>query len=208
MEALRQSWDALCRRAGLADPAGMWECLRACYAEPHRAYHGPRHIAQLIGLLEEMRAGDELLLAGWFHDAVYLPGCSGNEADSATLASDLLRRNGLDQPRVAAVCAAIRATATHEAEAHCAPLLDADLAILGATPAQYAAYRNAIRREYATVPEDAFRAGRLAFVRSMLARPRIYLTPLCRTRFEAAAQRNLRDERRLLEAAPARAPCA
>lgn len=201
MEALRESWNALCRRAGLADAAGGWELLLACYTEPHRTYHGLRHIAQLVGLLEEMGADEELLLAGWFHDAVYRPGNARNEADSAALAADCLRRGGLGEARIARVGAAILATATHEAQAQYAPLLDADLAILGAAPAEYAAYRQGIRREYAAAPEAAFRAGRLAFVRAMLARPSIYQTPHCRRRFEAAAHRNLLAERRELEAA-------
>jgi predicted metal-dependent HD superfamily phosphohydrolase len=200
MDILRESWRALCRRTGLADEAGIWALLRTCYAESHRAYHGLRHIAQLIGLLEEMEAGDELLLAGWFHDAVYHRGSTGNEADSAALAADCLRRNGLDEARIATVGAAILATATHRPLARYAPLLDADLAILGAAPADYAAYRAGIRREYSAAPEAAFRAGRLAFVRAMLARPAIYQTPHCRALFESAARHNLAAECTELEA--------
>lgn len=207
MDALRESWSTLCRRAGLAGAAAAWERLLTCYSEPHRAYHGLPHIAQLVGLLEEMGASEELLLAGWFHDAVYRPGSARNEADSAALAADWLRRGGLDGARIAGVGAAILATATHQPQARYAPLLDADLAILGAAPAEYAAYRAGIRREYAAAPEAAFRAGRLAFVRAMLERPSIYQTPHCRHRFEAAARRNLLAERRELEAMQA-LPCS
>jgi predicted metal-dependent HD superfamily phosphohydrolase len=209
MEALRKSWDALCDSGGLHGGAGLWEELAVRYAEPHRAYHDLRHLEQVVGLLESMQTSAELLFAAWFHDVVYQPGRADNEARSAALAADRLGRAGLAAGPIAQVCAAILATAMHRAEPRFAALLDADLAVLGAAPAEYAAYRAAIRREYAAAPEPAFRSGRLAFVRAMLARKVIYQTAECRARFEAAARRNLALERAGLEApATGTAPCS
>src|SRR5581483_8582635 len=208
MEALRKSWDALCGRSGLRNGAQLWQELAARYTEPHRAYHGLQHLEQVVGLLQSMGASDELLWAAWFHDAVYRPGRSDNEAESAALAAECLDRAGLGAETIALIRAAILATATHRAAPRHAALLDADLAILGASPAGYAAYRAAIRREYAAAPPAAFRAERLPFVRATLARTPIYQTPYCRQRFEATARGNLAAEGAELEAAAGTASCS
>lgn len=208
MESLRRSWDALCGRSGLRGGAALWKDLMRRYSEPHRVYHGPAHLAQVIGLLETMQAPDELLFAAWYHDAVYQPGRGDNEARSALLAAECLRQGGYGADAAAVVHAAILATASHRAESRFAALLDADLAILGAPATDYAAYRAAIRREYASVPEPAFRNGRLAFVRAMLAREAIYQTPHCWRLYEAAARVNLDRERAELEAVTETVPCS
>ena len=71
--------------------------------------------------------------------------------------------------------ALIMATKTHHPGVHPdAPyLIDIDLAILGAEPADFDAYDAAIRKEYAHVPDDAYRAGRTRVLQSFLDRERI-----------------------------------
>ena len=73
-------------------------------------------------------------------------------------------------------------------------LVDLDLAILAAPAERYAAYAAAIRREYAHVPEDQFRAGRAAVLAGFLARPRLYASPALAARWEAPARANLAAE--------------
>ena len=70
------------------------------------------------------------------------------------------------------------ATKTHHPGAHPdAPyLIDIDLAILGADPAAFDVYDAAIRKEYAHVPDDAYRAGRAKALQSFLDRERIFTT--------------------------------
>ena len=46
----------------------------------------------------------------------------------------------------------------------------------------------------ASVPEPDFRAGRAAFLRSLLARPAIYHRAQLRERFETPARRNIAAE--------------
>jgi predicted metal-dependent HD superfamily phosphohydrolase len=53
-------------------------------------------------------------------------------------------------------------------------LLDADLAILGASEIDYQAYAVSIRREYAWVPEPEYRKGRRQVLERFLTRPRIF----------------------------------
>jgi predicted metal-dependent HD superfamily phosphohydrolase len=73
-------------------------------------------------------------------------------------------------------------------------LLDADLAILGASEERYRRYAADIRKEYAFVPEAAYREGRAAVLERFLARPRLYYHPLMVAEGEDAARWNLRAE--------------
>ena len=91
----------------------------------------------------------------------------------------------------------VRLTLTHDPapdDVAGALLSDADLAVLGSGPERYARYAADVRAEYAHVGDDAFRAGRTAVLRSLLDRPRLYVTAEGHDRWDAAARRNLRDE--------------
>ncbi len=73
-------------------------------------------------------------------------------------------------------------------------LSDADLAILAAPPERYAEYVAAVRREYAHVPDDAFRAGRTAILTGLLDRAHLFHTPYAREHWEAIARANVTRE--------------
>jgi len=192
---LMQDWQRLAERAGLAMSAGLGAGLIARYTESQRAYHTCTHLRHVLGLMQEMRADDRLLLAAWFHDAIYRPGSSDNEERSAALARQALNAHGYPDAGIRFVCDAILSTATHHAaDPSFHVLLDADLAVLGGTGDEYQAYCHGIRFEYAHVPETKFREGRAGFVRSVLARPQIFQTALCLGRFELPARRNLQLE--------------
>jgi predicted metal-dependent HD superfamily phosphohydrolase len=72
--------------------------------------------------------------------------------------------------------------------------LDADLAILGADPAEYQAYQRSIRREYSWVSDAAFRAGCIQVLESCLQRDRLYYTDLLFNELESIARYNLDRE--------------
>ncbi|MBG0832813.1 metal-dependent phosphohydrolase [Planomonospora sp. ID67723] len=155
--------------------------LIARYAEPHRRYHTTAHLEAVLThvdtLVPHARNPDLVRLAAWFHDAVYDPGRGDNEERSAWMAERALPGTGLAPAEVATVARLVRLTVTHDPEpgdADGAVLCDADLAILASPPEVYAAYAAAVREEYAFVPEDAFRAGRTAVLRSLLDLPAIF----------------------------------
>lgn len=180
--------------------------LRRRLAEPHRAYHGQAHIdAMLAGLAalgDAVADPAALELAVWYHDAVYDPAARDNEARSAAL----LRADmaGLADPAlVEAAAGLVGMTAAHAlppglagaARADAAAFLDLDLAVLGADQAAYAAYGRGIAAEFVPVHgAAAYRAGRAAFLRGLLARPRLFLTERAHAALDAAARRNLRGE--------------
>jgi len=79
-------------------------------------------------------------------------------------------------------------------------MVSIDLSILGADPADYDAYAAAVRREYAHVPEEAFRAGRARVMKHFLAAEAIYADPAFAARLETQARANIEREIRALEA--------
>lgn len=176
--------------------------LEAAYAEPHRRYHTRAHIEACLKLLDQVEGLDAnarrlLGWAIWWHDAVYDPRAADNEARSAERARLALAAEGASQPEQAEVARLILLTAGHQVPAGDrlgAILVSIDLAILGATPAVYDAYSQAVREEYAHVPEPAWRAGRAAVLQRFLDAPVIFPDPALRDRFEDQARANLRRE--------------
>jgi predicted metal-dependent HD superfamily phosphohydrolase len=173
------------------------------WAEPHRHYHDGAHLAAVLSIVHRNAAGaadpDAVRLAAWCHDAVYDPRAAGdaNERASAALAADLLTGLGVPAPVVAEVRRLVLLTAGHApgpGDSNGALLCDADLAILAADPADYDGYAAAIRREYAHVPDDAYRAGRAAVLRGLLDLPALYRLPALRAAWEAPARQNLNRE--------------
>jgi predicted metal-dependent HD superfamily phosphohydrolase len=174
--------------------------LLAAYADPSRSYHDTRHLMEVLDRLDELAAAGTpfdphpVELAAWFHDAVY-DGRPGAEHRSAEWAEAVLAAH---EPRqVAEVVRLVRLTETHrpapEDRNGCA-LTDADLAILAAPPTRYAEYADDVRREYAHISDDEFRAGRAAVLSDLLAKPSLFHTDHARESWEAAARANVEAE--------------
>jgi predicted metal-dependent HD superfamily phosphohydrolase len=184
-------WRALGARQ---DNASVWLADR--YAEEHRAYHDAEHVAECLAWLD--RVSDlaerpaELEVALFFHDAIYQPLGSDNEARSAEELRQLARKAGMPTESVERIARLIESTATHDARSGDAALLsDIDLAILGASPARYMRYEREVRREYAAIDETIYRTGRTRVIRGFLERVEIYRTPRLAARLEAQARDNL-----------------
>ncbi|MFO1225569.1 N-methyl-D-aspartate receptor NMDAR2C subunit [Roseateles sp.] len=173
------------------------ERLLARYAEPHRRYHSQQHLHEcLVHLRPALHLTEhpgEVEIALWFHDAIYELKAQDNEAQSAQWAARALAAAGLSSDVCERVVALVMAT--RHAASPTAPdaqlLVDADLAILGATPERFAEYERQIREEYAWVPGWIFRRKRRAVLRQFLEREPLYATAHFRERLESAARRNL-----------------
>lgn len=203
---LLDRWRIAARGAGAGSgltSTGAGEQLLARWREPHRHYHTVAHLTAVLDVVDEHAdlAGrpDVVRLAAWFHDAVYDPRAAGdaNERDSAALAESVLAGLGVPAPTAAEVRRLVLLTAGHTVapgDPDGALLCDADLAVLAAPPADYDRYAAAIRREYAHVPEPAFRAGRAAVLTGLLALPALFRLPPLAARWEEPARDNVRRE--------------
>ncbi|MDK1472496.1 hypothetical protein QNO07_03485 [Streptomyces sp. 549] len=204
-------WNALLTRSrGTADgpdPEPYGAELLARWAEPQRRYHTTAHLAAVLDRLDELGAHaddpEAVLLAAWFHDAVYRPDRSENEERSAALAERALPEAGVSAARTAEVARLVRLTATHDPEPgdrNGETLCDADLAVLAGNPQEYAAYAAAVREEYGFLPDEVFLPGRAGVLRSLLALPGLFRTEHGRRHWEHHARRNLTTELELLSA--------
>lgn len=198
---LEADWAALLAPFGVqADAAhAAFRDLAASYSAPGRFYHNLDHIRHVLAVIDGAQdlaaALPAVRLAAWLHDVVYDPHAADNEAQSAAYAGRVLAALDLPREFIAQVQALILATQDHQAEdADSALLLDADLSTLGGEYPQYCAYAQAIRQEYAWVPEAAFRAGRVRLLEGFLRRARIYHTERLFAALEAQARRNLAAE--------------
>lgn len=173
-------WARTARALGIDADVTARDAVLARYAEPQRRYHTLRHLDECFDRLERVLARaerpGELDIALWYHDAVYDPLASDNEARSAELAVGVLERARLPEPARDRVRALIMAT-RHEAlpaPGDAALLVDVDLGILAAEPARFDEYEEQIRGEYAWVPGPVFRGKRREVLRGFVARERIY----------------------------------
>jgi len=202
---LRARWASVAGDGPASEAA--YDELVARYREPHRHYHNLAHVLRVLRTVDELLAQvpvddpTAVRWAAWFHDAVYDPRASDSEAASARLARDVA--TALGQPTSTAERAArlVDATAQHQpTSADEAVMVDADLAVLGADPATYEAYARGVRREYAHLDDEQWRAGRRAVLQHLLERPQLFTTAPA-TAWEARARANLTAELAGLRAA-------
>lgn len=166
-----------------------------------RGYHDLRHLHEVLAALHDLGAGDDIavILAAWFHDAVY-DGAPDAEERSAQFAEQRLADvEGVDETEVARL---VRLTLDHRpapGDRRGELLVDADLHILAAGKTRYAEYVAGVRQEYAEVPEPAFRAGRATVLSALLGKPHLFHTEAGRHRWEKAARANLIRELAVLQ---------
>jgi predicted metal-dependent HD superfamily phosphohydrolase len=206
VETLVRRWRAAARGAGAPDTEALTRVgaeLLNRWREPQRHYHTVAHLTAVLDVVDayagQTDRPDLVRLAAWCHDAVYDPRAAGdaNERDSAALADRLLTGLGIPAGAVAEVHRLVLLTAGHAVSADDrdgALLCDADLAILAADPPRYDEYAARVRREYAHVPEPAFRAGRARVLAGLLALPALFRLPELAQRWEAPARANLTRE--------------
>ncbi|WP_426311106.1 DUF4031 domain-containing protein [Cellulosimicrobium sp. E-16] len=224
-DALLARWDVL-----LPDAREVGVELVERWHEPHRVYHGPEHLVHALDSLALLEGrppgvpdaagspwrggapassarGDAAVgvtqLALWFHDAVHDGEAGRDEERSAELAGVRLAGH-VDPDAVDEVVRLVLVTTDHAPAAgddSGALVSDADLAILGSAPDRYARYVRQVRAEYAHVPDDAFRTGRAAVLRALLAGGTLFRTPQGATLWEDRARANLAAELAALDPA-------
>lgn len=215
---LMRAWDSL-----LPGHTALGEDLLERYEQPHRKYHTSVHLSEMLTALKTLYKRHHtatpraVLLAAWFHDAVYEANPGEDEAASADLArtalTPLASTGSLTNREVTAIAHLIELTASHQladgieeytsgalTRADAAFFLDADLAILAADSPRYTRYVAGVRAEYAYYAPDAFTRGRAAILQGFLNRTAIYASDTAHLLWDAPARLNLRTE---LESYPA-----
>lgn len=209
---LMRAWDSL-----LPGHTALGENLLARYEQPHRKYHTSVHLSEMLTALKTLYEQHHtatpraVLLAAWFHDAVYEANPGDDEAASADLArtalTPLASTGSLTNREVTAIAHLIELTASHQladgieeytsgalTRADAAFFLDADLAILAADSPRYTRYVAGVRAEYAHYAPDAFTRGRAAILQGFLNRTAIYASDTAHLLWDAPARLNLRTE--------------
>ena len=209
---LMRAWDSL-----LPGHTALGEDLLARYEQPHRKYHTSVHLSEMLTALKMLYERHHtatpraVLLAAWFHDAVYEANPGEDEAASADLArttlTPLASTGSLTNREVTAIAHLIELTASHQladgieeytsgalTRADAEFFLDADLAILAADSPRYTRYVAGVRAEYAHYAPDAFTRGRAAILQGFLNRTAIYASDTAHLLWDAPARLNLRTE--------------
>jgi predicted metal-dependent HD superfamily phosphohydrolase len=194
----RTRWTELWKRIGArGDGLDVFSRLETGYGEPARAYHTAAHVRHCLEEFDRDRSlaarPDEVEMALWFHDAVYVPGAGDNEVRSADWALKELTSAGTAPGPAQRIHALIVATRHSNIPADCDArlLCDIDLSILGQTPAVFDEFERQIRQEYAWVPEPYYRQTRSKVLAGFLSRKAIYQTEPFASRYEARARENL-----------------
>ena len=209
---LMRAWDSL-----LPGHTALGEDLLERYEQPHRKYHTSVHLSEMLTALKTLYKRHHtatpraVLLAAWFHDAVYEANPGEDEAASADLArtalTPLASTGSLTNREVTAIAHLIELTASHQladgieeytsgalTRADAEFFLDADLAILAADSPRYTRYVAGVRAEYAHYAPDAFTRGRAAILQGFLNRTAIYASDTAHLLWDAPARLNLRTE--------------
>ncbi|MFV0633736.1 hypothetical protein [Demequina sp.] len=179
------------------------------WTEQERRYHDVSHLVDLLRRVDELHQEAHnvhlVRLAAWYHGAIFDAAHSAayahrggeDEAASAEVARTELTALGIPATAVESVAAMVAGLARHSAPADnidAAVLSDADLAILTSDPQRYRTYLERVREEYAHIPTGDYLTARRAIVERLLARDRLYTSPLG-AGWERQARENLTAER-------------
>lgn len=191
---LQRSWREL-----MPDHPHLGEHLIQRWSEPHRRYHDTRHLVQCLAALDQLRSPlpEPVLLAAWFHDAVYRGEPGSDEADSAVLAQHELSRAGVPRTTVTEVTRLILLTVDHNpdpTDESGALLVDADLSILGQPRGRYLMYLNGVRAEHENLSDRTFKMARRGVVEALLSQQELYRSPQAQHLWLDQARENLTSE--------------
>jgi predicted metal-dependent HD superfamily phosphohydrolase len=215
-DPLLSRWRALWQRLGVDDASldDTGSNLLAAYSSAGRFYHSRKHLEDVFEKLDWAKTAliasgdlaevppedrpllfDTIELALWYHDAVYDPKQKDNEAKSRDLFLADAMRYGLPENLRTAAARLIDITASHKKAASLSEkvLCDCDLSILGAPKEAFSEYDANIRKEYAHVPEAAYKTARRHVLGGFLRQKPIFRTKAFQNRFEAQARQNLEN---------------
>lgn len=208
LPAYIRSMTALGATAGKERLADAGRALLERWSSPDRHFHGVSHLIAVLErvdeLAQETHHPDLVRVAAWYHGVefdstvhrTYNRAVGEDKPASAAHAHDELRQLGVPDRAAERVRALIQGLTRHDADpsdVDALALCDADLGILAVEPQRYKEYRQKVRQEFSHVSARDYAMARSAVVTQLLARERIFLSPLAEP-WEAAARQNLAAE--------------
>ena len=170
--------------------------LAAYYREPHRHYHTGGHINDCLSRMDlaeaQLGRSDSVELAIWFHDVIYVSGDAENEQRSADWFSE--KAAGALLPEMVREVENYIMSTTHRetpGDAGSKFVVDIDLSGLGMEARMFWRDGDNIRKEFAGLSDAEFARGQGGFLRMLLKRERIFLTPFFHDLCESRARRNI-----------------
>ena len=165
------------------------------YHEPHRFYHNLPHITGGLDTYHQLSTeslSDSDFFAWAYHDFVYDPKLSNNEEQSAAMFMRDASILGFSMEEADKTAHTI--LSTNPAAEPVGIVNDIDFSFLGAPKEVYNQNIANIRKEYSWVRADVWRKGRVAVLNQILARPKLFVTPLFHKKFETQARKNMKRE--------------
>jgi len=190
-------WQRNLTETAIDDSQAIYQRLLAGYHQPQRHYHTLDHIKHCLAMFEDCKAlvhePDSLEMAIWFHDVILESGRRDNEARSADLYLELSKGVQRDETRQL-VKRLIMAT-LHDGDsledADCIYMVDIDLSSFGLSWDGFLGDSQDIRAENPHLCDQDYQLNQSGFQRSLLARPRFFLSDFFFDRFEKQARDNL-----------------
>lgn len=203
--------------------------LLEMWAAPERIFHNTRHLTDMLARVDTLATETQspclVRLATWGHglvfnisdEAVYSRNGGEDERASAALAVELFEKIGIPEENLDRISSLISSlhkrhdvpgtaqradeTARFDSiDVDRLALYDAHFGSLATAPQHYKTYVSQVREEYTHVPDQAWLLARRRIVEHLLARKRIFLTPLAAD-WEPVARQNLSAELERIEAA-------
>ncbi|SFV50557.1 hypothetical protein MNB_SV-12-25 [hydrothermal vent metagenome] len=178
----------------------LWMEIEIFHNTPTRHYHTLQHLANIDKERKKIKLNFEedtiFQFATYYHDIIYNIESKNNEKESAILAKKRLYQLEVPNYIINEVCELINLTKMHkkiEKRVH-AYFLDADLAILGASPKEYQRYIKQIREEYRVYNETIYNRGRQKVLKNFIEKKELYQTDYFRDRYEKQARENIKNE--------------
>lgn len=172
--------------------------LEQHYSGAGRYYHNLKHIENCLIEFREIEAKIKnpyaVIMALLFHDIIYEPQAReflANETASWELAKQLCQLNDNDHAAIKNYILHTSHNYTGDKDADTDTVCDIDMAILGYSEHEFDDYEAAIRREYAFADDNQYKAGRVSFLQSLLARTAIFKTDYFYNKYEVSARANI-----------------
>ena len=179
------------------DSAAIYQRLLAGYQDANRHYHTMHHIDHCLGMFEQCKSllhnPDAVELAIWFHDVILESGRRDNEARSAQLYLELSA--GVQPEEMRQLVGRLIMAPLHDGvsldDADSIYMVDIDLTSFGLPWQEFLRDSLDLRAENLHLCDADYHLNQTGFQRSLLARPRFYLSDFFFERMEKQARANL-----------------